>query len=263
MTGVLVFVGIVILAIVVWLVLQWIMSPPLRGERYHDYGIIKLKEIPTYTPAHIFSLKNSTGETLTVRKVTASCGCTEVVPFDKVIPAGGIVEIPVRMKLKRSVREKADVTITFEKASPMKLQVEAAGRLVNPLIIEPRRLQMTPGQVRPVTVAMENWNDQPRSMPTFKAPDGVSIQTAPWKRVRLEDEAMGKAALDRTTLEVSVAEDAQPMESVIEVHLENQVFHVPLAVVEAKTFEPIQDDRNRNRTFNPLDRSGLKENPED
>ncbi|MEE2906749.1 MAG: DUF1573 domain-containing protein [Planctomycetota bacterium] len=263
MTGVLVLLGLVVLAILAWLVLQWIISPPLSGERYHDYGIITLDEIPTYTSAHIFRLENTSGESVTIRKVIPSCGCTEIAPFEKTIPAGGMAEIVVRMKLKRSVREKADITITFEDSSPMQLEVEAAGRLANPLIIEPRGLRMQPGQVRPVTVAMETWDDQPRSMPKFELPEGISIKTPTWKRVRVGNAALGKSGLERTTIEVTVPEDAQPMQSSIKVILEDQVVDIPLVVVAPREYQPIQDDRNKNKTFNPLDRSGLQETPEE
>ena len=245
LTGVMVLVGLIVLALLAWFVIQWIVSPPLSGDRYHNFGTITLEEIRGFTSAHVFRLENTSGEPVTIRKVIPSCGCTDIAPYEKSIPIGGTAEIPVRMKLKRSVREKADITVTFENASPMKLQVEAAGRLANPFIIEPRGLRMKPGQVRPVTVAMEIWDDQPRSTPRIEPPEGISIKMDPWKRVRAGDEAVGKSALERTTIEVTVSEEAQPMDSSIKVILEDQVVLIPLVVTEPREFQPIQDDRKQ------------------
>ncbi|MDG2423910.1 MAG: DUF1573 domain-containing protein [Phycisphaerales bacterium] len=265
LAGALVVLGLVVLAILAWFVIQLIMASPLSGGRHHDFGTIMLKDIPTHTKAHVFQLENTSGQPLTIRKVTASCGCTEITPYEKSIPVDGIAEIPVRMSLKRSTREKADITITFVDAPPMKLSVEAAGRLANPLIIEPRGLRLRPGDVRPVTIVMENWDDQPREMPTIELPEGIDVKTQPWKRVRESNASRGMPSLDRTTLEVKVPEDAQSMETIIKIVLEDQFVVIPVLVKVKGDYKLPEADqgRNENHTFNPLHRGELQENDED
>ncbi|MAT82177.1 MAG: hypothetical protein CMJ29_11115 [Phycisphaerae bacterium] len=265
LAGLIVVLGLAALAILVWLVIQMIMAPPLSGKRHHDFGTILLSDVPTHTPAHIFKLKNKTGEPLMIRKVTASCGCTEITPYEKAIPADGYAEIPVRMSLKRSTREKADITITFEEASPMRLSVEAAARLVNPLIVEPRGLRMRPGETRPVTLAMEQWDDQPRLVPRIEPPDGIEVDVAPWKQVRAANDARGLPALERTTLKVTIPDDAESRETMIKAVLGEEVIRIPVVINSIKDYRLPEADQgsNRNKTFNPLHRGELRENFED
>jgi len=254
-----------VLALIAWLVMQFIMAPPLSGDRHHDFGIIQITEVPTGTPAHVFKLKNTTGQPLTIRNIKASCGCTEISPFEKAIPADGMAEIPVRMSLKRSTRESADITITFEQANPMQLSVEASGRLKNPLIIEPSLLRMRSGDRRPVTLAMEQWDDQERLMPEIQATEGIEVKVNPWKEVRVSNDARGVPALERTTLEVSVPENAPTGKTMINIMLGDETLSIPALVKSPTDFmlPEADQERNRNRTFNPLHRGELQENFED
>ena len=221
--------GLVLAVVVAWLLIQWFMAPPLSGVRSHDFGTVSIVENPTWVK-HVFRLENTSGRDLTIRRAVPSCGCTETEPFTPTIPAGEMVDIPVRMKLKRSVREQSDVTLTFEEAPPMKLFVKAEGRLSIPLQVEPRTIQMRPGQTRPLSIAVELWGGESRPELKVEVPEGIEFTLQPWKESRTGQSSRGTPSLQRRSMAIHARDDALPLEGVITLRIRDKVLEVPITI---------------------------------
>ena len=116
-----------------------------------------------------------------------------------------------------------------------------------------------------MTLALEQWDDQPRLVPSIEAPVGIEVDVKPWKQVRVSNDGRGLPALERTTMEVKVPEDAEPQETMIKVVIDDEIIQIPIVINSPNEYKlPEADEgRNRNRTFNPLHRGELQENFED
>ena len=265
LVGLAVLIGLALAAGLVWLVIQWFMAPPLSGVRSHDFGTVSIVDNPTWVK-HVFTLENTSGRDLTIKRAVPSCGCTETDPFDPKVPAGGKIDIPVRMKLKRSVREQADVTLTFEEAPPMKLFVKAEGRLSIPLQVEPRSIQMRPGQTRPVSIAVELWDDEPRPELQVEVPDGISFKLLSWKETQVGQSSRGTPSLQRRTMTIHASDDAQPMEGIITLKVRDKVLEIPITLGSVLDFtDDGTTDRSNSRDPQLKSGSGMdeQENPSD
>lgn len=264
LNGLLFIGGVLFLGLFVWLAIQWFMAPVLSGDRHHDFGLVRISsEGPTYV-THGFKLENTSGRPLKIKRAVPSCGCTSVDYFDPDVPVGGTVEIPVVMKLKRSVRERSKVTLTFEEASPMTLHVEGLGRLENPLIIEPPMLQMRPGQSRPISLTVQFWDDEDVRYPVVIPADGMKVIEGRWKKVRQFNDDTGLPGLSRMTLQLSLPADFTPGETSLDIEMGDRQFALPVMVPPAIGRGPeIPKDEGSSKTFDPLKRTMLQENPED
>ncbi|MCH2132560.1 MAG: DUF1573 domain-containing protein [Phycisphaerales bacterium] len=264
---VLVVIGLLAALVLGWLILRWVMAAPLSGVRSHDFGSVSIVEDPTWVD-HVFRLKNTSGKTLTIRRAVPSCGCTETRPFEPVVPVGGELELPVRMKLDRSAREHADVTLTFENAPPMKVFVEAVGRLANPLLIEPPAVRLRPGQTRPISITMETWEDAPRPLPAIKSPESLEVKEHPWSQARVGQPVRGTPSLERTMIEITVPEGTEPMTTAVEVVLNDQVVEIPVEIAAQLKLDDTSDPSSGTdpgSTFNPVGLPGTpaEEAPDD
>ena len=256
--------GVLFLGLIIWLAIQWFTAPVLSGDRHHDFGLVRISSEGPAHVTHAFRLENSSGRPLRIKRAVPSCGCTSVDYFDPEVPVGGVVEIPVVMKLKRSVRERSKVTLTFEDESPMTLHVEGVGRLENPLIVEPPMLQMRPGQSRPVSLTVQFWNDEEVRYPAVLPAEGMKVLEGRWKKVRQFNDDTGLPGLSRMTFQLSLPEDFTPGETGIDIEMEGRRFTLPVMVPPAMGRGPeIQIDGGRDRSFDPLKRTMLQENPED
>ena len=263
--GVAVLIGLALAGGLVWLLIQWFMAPPLSGVRSHDFGTVSIVENPTWV-THVFELENTSGRDLTIKRAVPSCGCTETEPFNPKVPAGGMIDIPVRMKLKRSVREQGDVTLTFEEAPPMKLFVKAEGRLSIPLQVEPRSIQMRPGQTRPVSIAVELWDDEPRPELQVEVPDGIEFNLMRWKEAQVGQASRGTPSLHRRTMTIHARDDAKPMEGIITLKVRDKVLEIPITLGSVLDFtDDGTTDRSNSRDPQLKSGSGMdeQENPSD
>lgn len=255
---------VLLLAIVVWLVFQWAMAPVLSGSRQHDFGIVSISQKGPAYVTHRFVLENLSGRPVKIKRAVPSCGCTSVEYFDPDVLVDGVVEIPVVMKFKRSARERSKVTLTFEEAPPMTLHVEGIGRLQSPLIIEPLSLRMRPGQSRPVALTIQFWEDGTIQYPVITAPEGMRIEEGRWKKVRAFDPGTNIPGLMRSTMKVTLPQDFTPGETSIRIKLGEGHFTIPVFVPPAIGRGPdVQRERDPSKTFDPLKRMQMQENPED
>lgn len=262
--GLLLIGGVLVLALFVWLAIQWFMAPILSGNRHHDFGLVR---IPADGPAYVthpFRLENHSGRPLKIKRAVPSCGCTSVNYFDPDVPIDGVVEIPVVMKLKRSATERSKVILTFEEASPMTLHVEGTGRLDNPLIIEPPVVTMRPGQSRPVSLTVQFWEGDQILYPEVLPEKGMAVTEGRWKKVRQFDSDSGVPGLTRMTFELSLPDDYSPGQSGVLIEMADRQFTIPVMVTPAVGRGPdIEMDGQGNQVFDPLKRTMLQENPED
>tara|TARA_Y100000589_G_C27168323_1_gene635615 strand:+ start:1259 stop:2101 length:843 start_codon:yes stop_codon:yes gene_type:complete len=264
MNGLLLIGGVLLLALFVWLAVQWFMAPVLSGNRHHDFGLVR---IPTEGPAyvtHVFRLENHSGRPLKIKRAVPSCGCTSVDYFDPDVPVDGVVEIPVVLKLKRSARERSKVTLTFDEASPMTLHVEGVGRLENPLIIEPPVVTMRPGQSRPVSLTVQFWENGSIQYPVVKPAEGMKVTEGRWKKVRQFDPDTGVPGLTRMTFQLSLPGDFAPGQNGVLIEMANREFTLPVMIRPGVGRGPdVEKDETSDKVYDPLKRTMLQENPED
>ena len=94
--------------------------------------------------------------------------------------------------------------------------------------------------------------------------DGMKVIEGRWKKVRQFNDDTGLPGLSRMTLQLSLPADFTPGETSLDIEMGDRQFTLPVMVPPAIGRGPeIPKDEGSSKTFDPLKRTMLQENPED
>jgi hypothetical protein len=174
--------------IAVLVVAGWWVWPriPLRGERNHDFGVVRFELSPKYVE-HTFSLENTSSSPIQVSRSKSSCGCTEAVVPGEVIAPGNFLEVPIRLKLTHTGLKDAMVTLYFHDGGSIDLGVEAIGKAMQSFRASPSKLRLRPPKgLGNAKLWMESDTEPP--VPSIDGPPRMTIDFGGWLQTGLRDE---------------------------------------------------------------------------
>ncbi len=176
-----------------FVVIPLVFGKPFSGTLSHDFGIVPVDPMHT-TVEHVFQLTNETGGPIKLVNAVPTCGCTTTEWPKHIVDTGGLLEVPVHLTLQRSEIRRSKIRLEFDNGETLVLNVEGAGRLAQPLSCKPHLIKIVESD--PIgargLLKLEKFDSGTPEMPTFIAPENVTINLESWRHAKAGDVGQGK-----------------------------------------------------------------------
>lgn len=256
---------VVLLAVSGSLVLLYMATlgrPWLVGEDHHDFGMIVIPIGQTDgMREHTFTLTNRTGSSITVNRVTTTCGCTATRYAPDVIEPGGTLDVSVALTVSNNGVSNQSVHIHTAERGMRTLTITGVGRREQQLRAGRLFLPLFDDREQTFAVFAEIWpGDLPDGVtePTLSVDGGdvlhVSVQR--WFEQRPASARANTPAIWNGLISVRALEgmrEAGAERAVVVVTMQpDHTLEVPVHLISGIE-EPTRTGEGQNRSLNPLD----------
>jgi len=239
------FVAIALLVVSAVVLLSYLFSSPLKGEKSFDFGVVPI-ERPETVVEHTFRLTNSTDHALQLVDATPTCGCTTSDWPDEPVEPGGEFVAPVHLKLERSQFRGSRIRLEFATGEVVFLEISGTGRFIQPMETFPPKIPIVNGYEKGTRalLTLEWFKVSTPPMPTFTTPEHVRVVPDCW--VLSKEGNYSRGIPDKWTLQMRVFLDSDLIiGSDLLVEMKNiPKFYVPMVQVETVE-KPFLSDINR------------------
>ena len=172
-------------------------EPILTGADTVDFGVVQLNE-PALSLRHIFLLRNRSKDTVTIRKITTTCGCTAAAADVDRVPPGGDVRVSASLELTDTGTREAQVHLVADRGKRgevVVLTLRATARRPRQLRAVDRHLELALSSSAAIRIyTLEYESDDPPIPPSVSAPAGLTVTFEGWALVHPRHAATGHPA---------------------------------------------------------------------
>jgi hypothetical protein len=163
-------------------------GPALSGPMMHDFGVADFTG-PDMVLEHAFDLTNASSGTVSIDRLTSSCGCVKPTADAMTIEAGASVRIGAAMKVAAPGRTLEHITIILAGGrEPVRLELRADVRLVRTLVAMEPAIALDAAGAGALTLRAETsapgW---PPDGPWWEPVEGMAIEFDGWRVVEGDD----------------------------------------------------------------------------
>lgn len=238
-------VAIVFLVLAAVVLVSYLFSSPLNGEKSFDFGVVPV-ERPDTVVEHTYRLTNATNHELLLVDATPTCGCTTSDWPDEPVQPGGDFIVPVHLKLERSQYRESRIRLEFETGEVAFLEISGTGRFIQPMETFPPKIPIVNGYEKGtrVLLTLEWFKVSTPPMPTFTTPEHVRVVPDRW--VLSKEGSYRLGIPDKWTLQMRVFLDSDlVIGSDLLVELKDTPkFYVPMVQVDSVE-KPFLSDINK------------------
>ena len=171
------------------LALIWVSLPEAKAFRQdfgvklfdgtsHDFGDVLKGEIPEYR----FKFVNRLNETLHIRSVKSSCGCTEATASQETFQPGEKGEIICKYNTpttKFPGKKDASIIVLFDMPQLVETQLTVKGNIITGVSLDPQIIdfgQVTQGKLQPLTVHLNSTDNPGFQIKAVRSVDHIKVQ---------------------------------------------------------------------------------------
>ena len=150
----------------------------------HDFGDVLKGEVPVYR----YKFVNNLSETLHIRSVKSSCGCTEATASKDTFQPGEKGEIICKYNTpttKFPGKKDASIIVLFDLPQLVEQQLTVKGNIITGISLEPKEVdfgQVVAGELEPVKVLLTSTENPHFRIKKVRNVDHIDIQTKEIKR---------------------------------------------------------------------------------
>ena len=150
----------------------------------HDFGDVLKGEVPVYR----YKFVNNLSETLHIRSVKSSCGCTEATASKDTFQPGEKGEIICKYNTpttKFPGKKDASIIVLFDQPQLVEQQLTVKGNIITGISLEPKEVdfgQIVEGKLKPVKVQLTSTENPNFRIKEIRDVKYIDIQTKEIKR---------------------------------------------------------------------------------